>query len=118
MSYIDGFLIPVPRAKLDAYTKMAELGRDVWMEYGATEYHEYVADDVKSGEVTSFPQAVKLEADEVVVFSWVVYPSREARDEIMAKVMADPRMKHSMEDSPFDMKRMMFGGFKPLVTTR
>ena len=88
----------------------------IWREYGALEYHECVADDVKSGEVTSFPQAVKLKDDETVVFSWIVYKSRAQRDEVNAKVMNDPRMKDMDPKSlPFDGKRMFFGGFEPII---
>ena len=115
MSYVDGFVVPVPKSKLEEYKKMAMLGRDVWKEYGALEYREWIADDVPFGELTSFPRAVQLKDDEVVVFSWIVYRSREHRDEVNAKVMADPRMKASPETYPFDGKRMIFGGFAPLV---
>jgi uncharacterized protein YbaA (DUF1428 family) len=117
MAYVDGFVLPVPKNNLDAYRAMAELAGRIWREYGALEYREWVADDVKSGEVTSFPQSVLLKPDEVVVFAYIVYESREQRDAINAKVMADPRMK-DMEASamPFDGKRMFWGGFSPLVT--
>lgn len=112
MPYVDGFLVPVPKANLEKYREVATLAGKIWMEYGALDYHETVADDVKPGEVTSFPQAVQLKDDEVVVFSWITYKSREHRDEVNAKVMADPRLK---TDCPFDAKRMMFGGFKSIV---
>ncbi len=115
MTYVDGFVIPVPRDKLDAYKKMAELGRDVWMELGALSYVETVADDTPVGEHTSFPRSVQLKDDEVVVFSWITYESREARDAIMKKVMEDPRMKPDMDNMPFDGKRMVYGGFKAIV---
>lgn len=115
MSYVDGFVVPVPKAKLDDYRKLATLARDVWKEHGALDYREWIADDVKVGEVTSFPRAVQLKDDEVVVFSWIVYRSRAHRDEVNAKVMADPRMKSPPETYPFDGKRMIYGGFAPLV---
>ena len=115
MSYVDGFVIAVPTAKLDAYREMAERGRQVWMELGATAYVECFGDDVPYGEVTSFPRAVQAKDDETVVFSWIVYASKEARDEINAKVMADPRMQMDMANAPFDAKRMIYGGFKPFL---
>jgi uncharacterized protein YbaA (DUF1428 family) len=117
MAYVDGFVVPVPKAKLDAYRAMAQKSGEVWKEYGALEYHEFVADDVKPGKLTSFPQSVDLKDDETVIFSWIVYPDRARRDEINEKVMADPRIKDQMDGKniPFDGKRMIFGGFKPLV---
>ena len=116
--YVDGFVVPVPKAKLDAYRRMARKAGKVWREHGALEYRECIADDVKPGKVTSFPQSVKLKADEVVVFSWIVYKSRAHRDRVMAKVMKDPRMAKMMqiEEMPFDGKRMIFGGFKIFVS--
>jgi uncharacterized protein YbaA (DUF1428 family) len=115
MQYVDGFVIAVPKQKLEAYKAIAKTSGDVWKEYGALEYVECVGDDVPYGEVTSFPRAVQAKDDEVVVFSWVVYDSREKRDEVMKKVMDDPRIKASMNDMPFDGKRMIFGGFKPFL---
>lgn len=114
MAYIDGFIVPVPKSKLEAYQESARLAERVWREYGALDYREWIADDVKPGKVTSFPQSVLLEADEVVVFSWIVYESRAARDSINAKVMDDPRMKTDPSTWPFDGKRMIYGGFAPL----
>lgn len=117
MAYVDGFVLPVPKDKLDAYRKLARKAGKIWKEYGALEYVECVADDVQSGKLTSFPQAVKLKPDEVVVFSWIVYASRAQRDKINAKVMADPRLASMDPKSmPFDGKRMFWGGFKPIVT--
>ena len=114
--YVDGFVLPVPKKNLDAYRRLARQAGDVWREYGALEYVECVADDVKSGEVTSFPQSVKLEPDETVVFAWIVYESREQRDAINEKVMKDPRMANQdPKDLPFDGKRMFWGGFQPLL---
>ena len=113
--YVDGFVVPVPRNNLDAYRRMAERYGKLWIEHGALQYWENVADDVKPGKVTSFPQAVQLKDDEVVVFSWIVYRSREERDDVNAKVMADPRLKHEPADMPFDGKRMIYGGFAPFL---
>jgi len=118
MSYVDGFVVPVPRNKLAAYRRMARKGGKLWREHGALEYHECVADDVKPGKTTSFPQAVKLKPDEVVVFSWIVYKSKADRNRANKKVMADPRIAEFMDpkNMPFDGKRMFWGGFKPIVT--
>jgi len=117
MSYVDGFVVPVPEKNLADYRKMASKAGKVWMEHGALQYIECVADDVKPGKVTSFPQSVKLKAGEVVVFSWIVYKSRAQRDRINKKVMADPRLADMMDPKtlPFDGKRMFWGGFKPIV---
>lgn len=117
MSYVDGFVVPVPKQNLAAYRRLARKAGKVWCEHGALEYVECVADDVKPGKVTSFPQAVKLKADEVVVFSWIVYRNRRDRDRIMQRVMADPRLADSMDPKrlPFDGRRMFWGGFKPMV---
>ena len=117
MKYVDGFVVPVPKKNLAAYRRMARLCGKVWMEHGALEYTECVADDVKPGKRTSFPQSVKLKADEVVVFSFIVFKSRTQRDRINAKVMSDPRLKPMMNPKtmPFDGKRMFWGGFKTMV---
>src|SRR5690606_19491150 len=116
MHYVDGYVLPVPRAPLEAYREMAQLAGQVWMEHGALQYWECVGDDVKSGEVTSFPQAVKLKDDEVVVFAWVLYTSRAERDRINELVMKDPRLADmTLETMPFDGKRMFWGGFTGLV---
>jgi uncharacterized protein YbaA (DUF1428 family) len=115
MSYVDGFVIAVPKANVEAYRKMAQLGGKVWMEYGALSYVECFGDDVPYGELTSFPRAVQATDDETVVFSWIIYKDKASRDEIMAKVMADPRLKQDMADMPFDGKRMIFGGFVPFL---
>ena len=115
--YVDGFVLPVPKRKVEAYRAMARKAGKVWREHGALEFVECMADDVKPGKHTSFPQSVKLKKDEVVVFSWIVYPSRSARNRINAKVMKDPRLADMMDPKalPFDGKRMFWGGFKPLV---
>ena len=117
MKYVDGFVVPVPKKKLAAYKRMARTAGKVWREHGAIEYVECVADDVKPGKVTSFPQAVNLKSSEVVVFSWVVYKNRATRDRVMKKVMADPRLREMMnpKKQPFDGMRMFWGGFKTIV---
>jgi len=117
MRYVDGFVVPVPKKNLAAYRRMAQLGGKVWREHGALEYVECVADDVKPGKHTSFPQSVKLKRGETVVFAYIVYKSRADRDRIMAKVMKDPRLASFMDPKamPFDGKRMFWGGFKALV---
>lgn len=115
MAYVDGFVLPVPRAEWDAYKKNAELGAKVWMEHGALSYVEAKDDDVPDGQLTSFPLAVKKEADETIIFSFVTYKSRAHRDEVMKKVMDDPRLKASMETMPAYMKRLIYGGFEVFV---
>ena len=117
MHYIDGMVTPVPKAKLAEYRKMSRLCGKVWKEHGALEYIECVADDVKPGKTTSFPQAVKLKAGEVVMFSWIVYRNRRDRDRINKLVMADPRLAAMMDPKkmPFDAKRMFWGGFKQMI---
>ena len=117
MAYVDGFVVPVPKRKLEAYRRMARLAGKVWREHGALAYFESVADDVKPGKHTSFPQSVKLKAGETVVFSYIVYKSRAHRDRVNAKVMKDARLKPMMDPKamPFDGKRMFWGGFKGLV---
>lgn len=118
MAYVDGYVVPVPKAKVDEYRKLAELAATVWREHGAIEYREWIADDVKPGKLTSFPQAVMLKDDEVVIFAYIVYESREQRDEVNAKVMADKRFEGMDNESVFDHKRMFFGGFAPLVSSK
>lgn len=115
--YVDGFVIPVPKKKKVAYLRMARIGAKVWLDHGALEYRECVADDVKPGKLTSFPQSVKLKPGEQVWFSWIVYKSRRHRDQVNAKVMKDPRLASMMDPKkmPFDGKRMFFGGFKIAV---
>jgi uncharacterized protein YbaA (DUF1428 family) len=118
MSYVDGFVLPIPRKNLAKYRAMAQLSGRIWKEHGALEYVEAVADDVKPGKHTSFPQSVKLRKGEVVVFSYAVYKSRKARDRVIAKVMKDKRLEQYMDPKkmPFDGKRMFWGGFKPIVS--
>lgn len=116
MAYVDGYVVPVKKAKLDAYRKLARKAGKVWTSHGALEYVECVADDVKPGKHTSFPQAVKLKDDEVVVFAWIVYRSRAHRDKVNRLVMADPFFAGMPPvDMPFDGKRMFWGGFKEMV---
>jgi uncharacterized protein YbaA (DUF1428 family) len=115
--YVDGFVLPLPKKNLAAYRSMSRKAGKVWREHGAISYHECIADDVKKGKLTSFPQSVKLKAGETVVFSWIVYKSRRDRDRVNAKVMSDPRLAKMMNPKalPFDGKRMFFGGFKVLI---
>ena len=115
MAYVDGFMVPVPKDKLDAYKEMARKGAEIWMEYGALSYVECIADDTPYGEVTSFPRAVQTTEDEVVIFSWITYKDRASRDAINAKVMADERLKGDMASMPFDGKRMIYGGFQAFL---
>lgn len=117
MAYVDGFVLPLPESNLAQYRELAEKMGKIWIKHGALSYHECIADDVKPGEVTSFPQAVKLEDGETIIFAWAVYKSREHRDEVMAKVMADPVMADCDPSTmPFDAKRMFWGGFKEIVS--
>ena len=117
MSYVDGFVIPVPTRNLAAYRRMARKAGKVWREHGALAYTECLADDVQPGKVTSFPQSVKLKRGETVVFAWVVYKSRKHRDRVNAKVMKDPRLAAMMNPKtlPFDGMRMFWGGFKTMI---
>jgi uncharacterized protein YbaA (DUF1428 family) len=114
-SYVDGFVLAVKKDRVDEYQEIARQAAEVWMEYGALSVVEAVADDVPYGELTSFPRAVQATDDETVVFSWITYESRESRDQVNEKVMADPRMQGDMSDMPFDAGRMFFGGFRPIV---
>jgi uncharacterized protein YbaA (DUF1428 family) len=114
--YVDGFIVPVPKKKVEAYRKMAKKAGRVWRDHGALDFVECIAEDVKPGKVTSFPQSVKLKPGETVMFSWIVYKSRAHRDRVNKKVMADPRFDGmDMKDMPFDGKRMIYGGFAVLV---
>jgi len=109
MAYVDGFVLAVPKNKIDAYKALAKNAGEIWREHGALDFVECIGDDVPYGEVTSFPRAVLAKDDEVVVFSWIVYRDRAERDAINAKVMADPRLDRQM---PFDGKRLIYGGFE------
>ena len=118
MTYVDGFIMPVPTKKKAAYAKLARLGRKVWMQHGAHSYVEAIADDAPVGKLTSFPRSVKLKKSETVWFSFVTYKSRKHRDQVMKKVMADKRMSPAMMGQaklPFDPKRMIWGGFNVVV---
>jgi uncharacterized protein YbaA (DUF1428 family) len=115
MSYVDGFVIPVPAGNKQAYRDLAAMAATIFKEHGATRVVECWGDDVPVGKLTDFRGAVKAEEGEVVVFSWIVWPSKEARDEGNKKVMADPRMKMEGDKAPFDAKRMIFGGFEVLL---
>ena len=114
--YVDGFLVPVPKKEVDAYRRIARKAGKLWMEHGALEYKECIAEDVSMGKVTSFPRSVKRKPSETVVFSWITYKSRAHRDRVNKKVMNDPMMSEWEEkDFPADMKRMIYGGFEVIV---
>lgn len=115
MAYVDGFVVAVPKDRIEDYKTMARKAGELWKEYGAQAFVECVADDVPYGELTSFPRAVQAKDDEIVVFSWILYRSRAERDEINKKVMEDPRLKMDMENMPFDGKRMIYGGFETMI---
>ncbi|WP_267550047.1 DUF1428 domain-containing protein [Rhizobium rhizogenes] len=117
MSYVDGFILAVPKDKIEAYKAQARRAGEVWREHGALSYVEAIGDDVPYGELTSFPRAVLATEDEVVVFSWITYESRQSRDEILKKVMADPRLQDDMQNMPFDGKRLIYGGFDIFLET-
>ncbi len=116
-SYIDGFLLAVPKDKLDAYRAVSTKCGEVWKEHGALDYIETVLDDADCKGMRPFPTAADAKDDEVVVFSWIHYPSKEVRDEVNAKVMADPRIAEFCNPTSeiFDCNRMAYGGFKPIV---
>ena len=110
--YVDGFIIAVPKKNVAAYVKIAKVCARIWKKYGALEYVEALADDVKKGKITSFPRSVKMKPSETVFFSYVVYKSKAQRDSILKKVMKDKAMQKFMAGSmPFDTKRMIYGGF-------
>ena len=115
--YVDGYVVPIKKSRVDEYRRLARKAGKVWIEHGALEYVECIADDVKRGKVTSFPQALKLKRNEVAGFSWIVYKSKAQRDRINKKVVADPRLADMMDlkSMPFDSTRMFWGGFKPVV---
>ena len=116
--YVDGFIVPIKKARLDEYRRIARKAGKIWIEYGALEYVECVADDVQKGKVTSFPQALQLKRGEVVGFSWIVYKSRKDRDRINQLAMDDPRLQEFKDTKamPFDTQRMFWGGFQPVVS--
>jgi len=117
MPYVDGFVIPVPRKNIEKYRRISAKAGKIWLEHGALEYRECVGDDMVIQGKPLFPKCAKAKADETVVFSWIVYKSRAQRDRVNKKIMADPRLEKMMmgEGMPFDMKRMVYGGFKVLV---
>jgi uncharacterized protein YbaA (DUF1428 family) len=116
MAYVDGFIVPVPKKKLEAYRRLARLAGKVWRDHGALDFKECIADDVKKGKSTSFPRSVKLKPSETVVFSYILYKSRAHRDRVNAKAMKDKRLAGmDMKSMPFDGKRMILGGFKVIV---
>jgi len=115
-NYVDGYVLPVPKKGVAAYRKLARRAGKIWKEHGALGYVESVAEDVKPGKLTSFPQSVKLKAGETVVFSWIMFRSRKHRDSVNAKVMKDPRIDAMAKQmSQFDMKRMIYGGFTVMM---
>jgi uncharacterized protein YbaA (DUF1428 family) len=115
--YVDGFVLPIPKRKIDAYRRIARKAGKIWREHGALEYRECIGDDVPMGEVTSFPRSVKVKRGETVVFSWIVFKSRAHRDRVNAKAMSDPRLADMMDPKsmPVDTKRMIYGGFEVVV---
>ena len=116
MRYVDGFVLPVPKKNLQAYRRLAQKAGRIWREHGALEYRECVGDDLDVKVGMPFPRSIKLKRGEVVVFSWIVYKSRAQRDRVNAKVMKDPRLANmDSKSTPFDFKRMTYGGFKVLV---
>ena len=117
MQYVDGFVLAVPKKNLDAYRRMSKAAGKVWRKYGALQYVEAAGDDLKVKYGVSFEKIMKVKQGETVIFSWIVYKSRQHRDQVNKKVMADPSMRKIMEKGPmpFDLKRMVYGGFKFLV---
>jgi uncharacterized protein YbaA (DUF1428 family) len=117
MAYVDGFVLPVPKKNLPAYARMARKAGKIWREHGALEFRECVADDLSAEEVVPFPGMIELKRGETVMFSWIMFRSRAHRDRVNAKVMKDPRLAKMMDPKgmPFDVKRMVYGGFKILV---
>jgi uncharacterized protein YbaA (DUF1428 family) len=115
--YVDGFVLPVPKRKVEAYRRIAQKAGKIWREHGALEYRECVGDDLKTNMGVPFPRTARVKPGETVVFSWIVYKSRADRDRVNAKVMKDPRLKPMMDPKamPFDVKRMVYGGFKVIV---
>ena len=116
MRYVDGYVLPVPKRKLQTYLRIARKAGKIWREHGALEYRECVGDDLKAKWGTPFPRVVKAKPGETVVFSWIVFKSRAHRDRVNAKVMKDKRLADMDPTSmPFDLKRMAYGGYKVLV---
>jgi uncharacterized protein YbaA (DUF1428 family) len=115
MSYVDGFVVPVPTKNLAAYKKMANKGRQTWMKHGALQYFECVGNDLEVGYGLPFPKGIRAKAGETIVFAFIIYKSKAHRDAVNKKVMSDPAMAMAPKKMPFDMKRMMYGGFKTIV---
>jgi uncharacterized protein YbaA (DUF1428 family) len=115
--YVDGFVLPVPKKKVQAYRRMAQKAGKVWREHGAVEFRECVGDDLKVKGMVPFTRTVRAKPGETVFFSWIVFKSRAHRDRVNAKVMKDPRLAKMMDSKamPFDVKRMAYGGFRILV---
>lgn len=116
MAYVDGFIVPVPKKNIQKYRKIATKFGKIWRKLGALDYMECMAEDVSWGKRTSFPRSVKLKSNEVVFFSWITYKSKADRNRINKKIMNDPALTAMMGDCPFDAKRMIYGGFKPVVS--
>ena len=117
--YTDGFVVPVPKRKLKAYLKMARQAAKIWKEYGALDYKECLGDDLKASFGMPFPEGIRLKSGETVVFSWILYKSKAHRDSVNKKIMTDPRMAAMCDpkNPPFDVKRMLYGGFKVAVSS-
>ena len=116
MSYVDGYVLPVPKDKIQAYRRLAKQAGTIWREHGALEYRECVGDDLEIDGMLSFPQGIQAKPDETVIFAWIVFRSKAHRDRVNANVMQDPRLANmNPESMPFDHKRMLYGGFKLLV---
>lgn len=116
MTYVEGYVLPLPKSNIDEYKRIAEIAKAVWLDHGALSYMEAIADDVPKGEVTDFYRSVKCKEDETVIFAFATYQSREHRDKAHESIMADPRMEQIGPDAvPFDGKRMIFGGFETFI---
>jgi uncharacterized protein YbaA (DUF1428 family) len=117
MPYVDGFLVPVPKKKLDDYIRISKRAGKVWRDHGALEYRECAGEDLSVKGMGSFPKMLKVKPGETVVFAWIVYKSRAHRDRVNAKVTKDPRLAEMMQGTamPFDVKRMLYGGFEVIV---
>ncbi|MCU0595514.1 MAG: DUF1428 domain-containing protein [Desulfobacterota bacterium] len=115
MRYVDGYVIPLPKKNVKTYIRMARIGKEMWMKHGALDYKECVAEDLKAKWGTPFPRMMKLKPDETVVFSYIVFKSRAHRDRVNAKVIREMKNMGGMKEMPFDVKRMVYGGFQVLV---
>jgi uncharacterized protein YbaA (DUF1428 family) len=115
MSYVDGYVLAVPRKNVKAYARMAKMGAEMWMRHGALDFKECIGDDLETKMGTPFTKMMKLKPDETVVFSWIVFKSKAHRDRVNAKVMKEMEKMGDMPEMPFDMKRMVYGGFKAIV---